>query len=81
MIFSGELKDRVESQEEIDTIIETIFKKRKTIDETEYINCVENEKSEIFIYVIIIFEIYLKDNNIFTGEKTFFKKYIKRILK
>ena len=49
----GDFKDRVESQEEMDSIIEAVFEKKTYIDEKEFIYQIENVKSEFFIYVSI----------------------------
>ncbi len=54
MIYEkGGLKDRVESQEEIDNLIEASFGQKFFLDENDFIKCIENNRSEIFIYVII----------------------------
>lgn len=54
-ILRGEIKDRIESQEEIDSIIEISFKNKPVMDEKDFISCIENVRSEIFIYVFYLF--------------------------
>jgi len=63
----GDFKDRVESHEEIESILQAVFSKKSVIDEKEYISLVENVKSEIFIYVSFI--IKMQDYNLFTRKK------------
>jgi Ca2+-binding EF-hand superfamily protein len=48
-----EFKDRVESQEELNRILDNIFHKQPKIDFKTYLDVVENKSSEIFIYLII----------------------------
>ena len=44
-------KERIESQEEIESILDEIFKKVDVMNEKEFLYTIENIKSEIFLYV------------------------------
>ena len=48
-----EFKDRVESQDELNRILDNVFHKQPKIDFKTYSDIVENKCSEIFIYLII----------------------------
>jgi len=48
-----EFKDRVESQDELHSLIEHCFGKRDKLDESEFLEVIENVSSDIFLFILI----------------------------
>lgn len=78
MNFSVNFSERIESQEEIDMILEQAFGKSNTLSEKEFIKLTENLHSEIFLYVLNFSLTIFVDSYFFTREKTIFEKHNKR---
>ena len=45
----SKFEERVESQDELHKVLDSVFTKRETIDESEFIKIVENTNSDIFL--------------------------------
>lgn len=48
-----DFKDRVESQDEIHSILEKCFKNSETLDEDSFLSVVENTNSDMFLFILI----------------------------
>ena len=49
----SKFEERVESQDELHKVLDSVFNKGETIDESEFIKIVENTNSDIFLFILI----------------------------
>jgi hypothetical protein len=77
--YRVQFSDRLESNEEIDTILNASFGKATTLNAKEFLEVTENTRSELFLYVN--FKFHKLDSYIFVGETSFLKNYNKRAFK
>ena len=76
--IKGEFKDRIESQNEIFFFLEKVFREQNVINYDKFLEAIENNSSELFLYVnIFLCSSNFLDFNIFTRKKAIFKKMFK----